>query len=361
MPVIPADALHGAYRTLATKLGAPPDEADIFARCYVRADLRGLFTAGAAVVPYILHLVRADLMRFGAPFEVVRDQAASALVDGHYGVGSVVSTHAMDLAIEKARGAGVGCVWIRNGGDFGMASNHAIQAVEQDMVGIAMRNGTPRVAPWGGRDPFFGTDPIAVAVPAGSHPPIVIDMSAGSFSVGRTVMAARDGKSMPTPHLVDAEGRYTDDPSSVVVDPADRESALDGALVSLGHKGFAWQLIVEVLAGVLSGMGTSNENDFLPSADRRWREGTFMMAIDASQRAPIERIRDDVDGLVDALKAVRPAQGFDDVHVPGHGAAEHEANRRGAGVPVRDEDWEGIVRFAAEIGVSLDVSEEGSA
>jgi L-2-hydroxycarboxylate dehydrogenase (NAD+) len=353
MPLIPIEELRGVYRSLSVRLGAPPDEAEIFSDCYVRADLRGMFTAGAAVVPYILGLVRDDLMRFGAPFEIVHDHAASALVDGNYGVGSVVAKHGMDLAIAKARQAGVGCIWIRNGGDFGMAANPALQAVEHDQVGIAMRNGTPRVAPWGGRDPFFGTDPIAVAVPAGEHPPIVIDMSSGSFSVGRTVFAARDGERMPTPHLVDADGYYTDDPSSIVVDPQDRESALNGALVSQGHKGLAWQLIVELLAGLLSGMGTSSENDFPPTPERRWREGTFLMAIDVSGLAQVTDLKLDVDHLIAALTGVRPARGFTEVRVPGHVAAALEAERRQGGVPVRDEDWAGILALADEVDVDV--------
>ncbi|MFN8202211.1 MAG: Ldh family oxidoreductase [Solirubrobacteraceae bacterium] len=351
MPIIEEAQLHAQYRELATALGADEAEAEIFARCYVRADLRGLFTAGAAVVPYIISLIQHDLMRFGAPFEVVRDAPASALVDGGHGVGSVVATRAMDLAIDKARAAGVGCVWIAHGGDFGLASNHALQAIEQGLVGIAMRNGTPRVAPWGGRDGFFGTDPISVGIPAGERDPIVIDMSAGSFSVGRTVMAARDGRRMPSAHLVDAEGRYTDDPASIVADPADRESGLNGALVTLGHKGFAWQLIVELLAGLLSGMGTSNQNDYWPTPERRWREGSFVMAIDVEHLLPVADFLASVDGLIDALKAVRPAQGFDEVRVPGEAAAATERERRSNGIPIRDEDWDAIQRVAQELGL----------
>jgi L-2-hydroxycarboxylate dehydrogenase (NAD+) len=341
--------VDATYQRIARCLGASDQEASLFASCYLRADLRGLFTAGAAVVPYIVELIRQDLMRFGTPFELLSNTPATALVDGHCGVGSVVAAKAMDLAIDKASDVGVGIVTVRNSGDFGLASNHPLQAVARGQIGIAMRNGTPRVAPWGGRDPFFGTNPLSIAVPAGAEPPIVIDMASGSFSVGRTVFAARDGIRMPTAHLVDSDGNYTDDPARIVVDARDRESPLRGALVSFGHKGYCWQLIVEVLAGVLSGAGTSNENNFAPTGAHRWGEGTFVMAIDVNAFMPASEFKAAVDQLTRALREVRPAQGFDRVRVPGELAVANETDRRERGVPLRTEDWDAVLDVARRL------------
>jgi LDH2 family malate/lactate/ureidoglycolate dehydrogenase len=288
-------------------------------------------------------------MRFGAPVEILKRTPATALVDGHSGVGSIVATKAMDLASDMATETGTGIVTVRNSGDFGLASNHPLQAAARGHIGIAMRNGTPRVAPWGGRDAFFGTNPVSVAIPAGTEPPIVIDMASGSFSVGRTVFAARDGVRMPSAHLVDSAGNYTDDPARIVVDALDRESPLQGALVSLGHKGYCWQLVVEVLAGVLSGAGTSNQNDFAPSAAHRWGEGTFVMAINVDAFLPPTAFRAAVDQLTLALRAVRPAQGFDCVRVPGEVSFANEAERREHGVPLRHEDWDAVLDLACRL------------
>ena len=260
----------------------------------------------------------------------------------------------MNLAIEKARKAGVGCVWVHNGGDFMMTANPALQAVEQNMVGVVMRNENPRVAPWGGREAFFFTNPIAVGVPTAEEPPIVIDMAAGSFSVGQTVMAARDGRRMPSAHLVTSDGVYTDDPRKIVIDPSDRESGFSGSIVTLGHKGLMWALIVELFSALLIGANTSNLNNYAPTADHPWDEGMFLMAIDVSKLQAVDQFKAAADGFARALKAVKPAQGFERVIVPGEFEAQNEQQRRKEGVPIRDDDWQGVLKVATRLGVKVD-------
>ena len=352
MKVVSVRELTSLYASLAKALGAPAEEADVFARCMVRADLRGMYTQGAAMIPYSVWMVEERLMRFGAPFTVLRDEAGMALVDGGYGVGAVQATRAMNLAMEKARSAGVGCVWLQNGGDFMMTANHALQALEQDQVGIVMRNENPRVAPWGGREAFFFTNPIAVAIPTGEEPPIVIDMAAGSFSVGQVVMAARDQRRLPSPHLVTRDGAYTDDPTKIVLNPSDRESGFSGGIVTLGHKGLMWSLIVELFSALLAGTNTSNQNNFEPTGERPWNEGQFHMAIDVAKLQPVAQFKAAADGFVRSLRSVKPAEGFERVIVPGEVEARNEEKRRKEGVPIRDEDWEGVTKVAAKLGVT---------
>ena len=352
MKVVSVRELTSLYASLAKALGAPAEEADVFARCMVRADLRGMYTQGAAMIPYSVWMVEERLMRFGAPFTILRDEAGMALVDGGYGVGAVQATRAMNLAMEKARSAGVGCVWVQNGGDFMMTANHALQALEQDQVGIVMRNENPRVAPWGGREAFFFTNPIAVAIPTGEEPPIVIDMAAGSFSVGQVVMAARDQRRLPSPHLVTRDGTYTDDPTKIVLNPSDRESGFSGGIVTLGHKGLMWSLIVELFSALLAGTNTSNQNNFEPTGERPWNEGQFHMAIDVAKLQPVAQFKAAADGFVRSLRSVKPAEGFERVIVPGEVEARNEEKRRKEGVPIRDEDWEGVTKVAAKLGVT---------
>jgi len=353
MKVVDIAELTSLYRKIAKVLEASAEEADIFAQCLARADLRGMYTQGAAIVPYLVSLVENRLMMFGARFTVVRDEPGMALVDGGHGVGSVVSTGAMNLAIEKAKSAGVGCVWVRNGGDFAMTSNHSMQALEHDQVGLAMRNGSPRVAPWGGRSPFFGTNPISIAIPSGKEVPIVIDMASGSFSVGKVVMAARDEQLLPSAHLVTEEGVYTNDPRSIIVNPLDRESEFRGAIVSLGYKGYAWLLVIELFAGLLSGMGTSNRNAYVADAEHPWNEGIFFMAIDVSKLQPVDEFKTATDELIRSLKSVKPAKGFERVLIPGEVEAGLELRYRREGIPIRDEDWEGLKSTANRLGLQV--------
>jgi len=354
MTIVNAQEMAAIYGGIAKALGATAEEADIFARCHVRADLRGMYTQGAAIIPYAVWLLEQKLAFFGAPFKILRDEPGLALVDAGYGVGVIVGTNAMNLAIEKARNAGTGSVWVQHGGDFNMTANHVLQAVEQDMVGIVMRNENPRVVPWGGRDPFFYTNPIAVGVPTAEEPPIIIDMAAGSFSVGQVVMAARDKRPLPSAHVVTSDGIYTDDATKIVIDPSYRESGFSGGIVTLGHKGLIWALIVELFSGLLSGTNTSNKNNYEPTAERPWDEGAFYMAIDVSKLRPVAEFKAATDEFARALRSVTPAVGFDNVIVPGEVEARKEEQRMKEGVPVRDEDWQDVINTAIRLGVKID-------
>jgi len=353
MIVVSVREMTNVYKGIARALGALPEEAEIFAQCHVRADLRGMYTQGAAIIPYAVGLLEKKLNFFGVPFKILREEPAMVLVDAGYGVGVVVGTRAMELAMDKAKQAGTGCVWVRHGGDFNMSANHVLQAVEHDMVGIVMRNENPRVAPWGGRDPFFYTNPIAVGVPTKKEPPIIIDMAAGSFSIGQVVMAARDKRPLPSKNLVTPEGVYTDDATKIVIDPYVRESPFNGSPVTLGYKGLIWALIVELFSGLLAGTNTSNKNDYKPTPDRPWDEGCFFMAIDVSKLRPIAEFKAATDDFARALRAVRPAEGFDGIIVPGEVEAHNEAKRKKEGIPVRDEDWQLVLNTATRLGVKL--------
>ncbi len=232
-----------------------------------------------------------------------------------------------------------------------MTANHTLQAAEQDMVGVVMRNENPRVAPWGGKEAFFFTNPISVAVPTDKEAPIVIDMAAGSFSVGQTVMAARDDRLLPSAHLVTGDGKYTDDPTKIVLDPEDRESGFSGSIVTLGHKGLAWALIIELFSGLLAGTNTSNKNDFEPTGERPWNEGMFHMAINVAKLQSVVGFKAAADEYIRALRGVEPAEGFKRVIVPGEIEAKKEQQRKKEGVPIRDEDWQGVMDVAARLGL----------
>ena len=177
----------------------------------------------------------------------------------------------MDLAIGKARASGIGLVWVRNTSDFTAASNYAMQALERGMVGVAMSNGVPLVAPWGGRDPVFNTNPIAVAIPAGRRPPIVIDMAASATSHGKVVHAARDGKLLPGPWLVDEQGRVTAEAAPFITDVLDRNSPQTAAILPLGGQGAARRGAPST-TGMRSGAPPASRRGCPPAAAPR-REG----------------------------------------------------------------------------------------
>jgi LDH2 family malate/lactate/ureidoglycolate dehydrogenase len=353
MPVVAPDRLSRIYRAIATAHGASSRDANTFAAGLLKADLRGYTGQGIAVAPYYHKLLRNGVLKFGHAPSIEREGPAFAALDGHRNVGQVIGTRAMQIAIEKARDCGIGIVTVSNSGDFAMASNYTLQAARENQIGIAMGNGYPLVAPWCGRDPFFCTNPLSIAVPAGEKAPIVIDMATSAYSMSHVVRAARDGCRLGSKAVVDSDGRYSDNPRAVVADPMDRESPLNGAILPAGPKGFCWVLIVEVLSGILSGAQGSYVNLSDPRPSPRTKYGHCFVAIDVNQLIGTEHFSRDIEIFIEALRSSRPAEGFEEVRIPGERAAREEQIRRASGVPVRDEEWELALALGDEIGIDL--------
>jgi L-2-hydroxycarboxylate dehydrogenase (NAD+) len=348
--LVGAELLGEIYQGVAQAHGADAQEAGCFRDRLLRADLRGHSTQGSALVPYHDEMIASGQMRFGARLEIVHDAPSVAVVDAHFGVGEVVGTRCMAIAIEKAERSGIGCVTVRNSGDFAMASAYSLLALEHGMVGVAMSNGKPVVAPWGGRDPLFCTNPISFAFP-GRRFPIVIDMATSAFSMGDAIRTARDGRQLPFVGIVDRDGRYGSDPAPIVLDVNERESKLDGALLPLGPKGFGLLLIVELMCSALAGSAGSYNNDFEPSGERPWDHGQVFMALSPAAFAGEEAVRSSVDGLIERVQGARPAPHEQMVRVPGASAHEEERRRTRDGVPVRDEELAQLCAVATRRGL----------
>ncbi|HWK95499.1 MAG TPA: Ldh family oxidoreductase [Pseudolabrys sp.] len=352
---VPASRLSCLYSELARAHGADGQEADLFAECLLDADLRNHQTQGIGLVPYLDELFSVGSRKFGQKFEIVKQSAASALVDGHAGSGHVMSARGMDLAIELARKSGVGFVTIRNSGDCGMVASSALRAVEQGMIGISMSTGPLLVAPWGGRDVQFCTNPFSVAVPIGDKDPIVIDMATSAYSMGKVVLAARDHLKLDGRWLVDAEGNYTDDPQRVILNPMDRESAMKGALLPAGPKGFGMLLMVDLLSALLSGERTWEADDQRQQigTDTRDRPAYYsqtLIAIDIAHFQEPATFARSAERMVETLTSLPAANGFKAIRMPGGGAKAQRASYLADGVEVRQEEWDMAFAVARKLG-----------
>jgi len=348
------ERLRYVYEGVAKAWGGAPDEVAIFAECLLRADLRGHQTQGIGLLPYLDGLFDAGVMRFGQPFEVLRDAPATALVDGHSGVGQVVATRAMALAIDKAKRGGVGLVAVRRSSDCGMVANYAIQAQERGLIGMAMSTGPLLVAPWGGRDAMFCTNPLALAVPAGKRDPIVIDMATSAYSMGAVVLAARAGAKLETRGVVDRQGRYSDDPAPVILNPMHRESRMAGALLPAGPKGFGMLMFVDVLAALLSGERRWVEDVGTRGGERAAFYGQTFLAISVEHFMAADEFSAAADRMIETLRAARPAEGFENVRLHGEAALQTQRDFLANGVEVRDEEWRRAEELARKLGLSLE-------
>ncbi len=192
----------------------------------------------------------------------------------------------MEVAVAKAKKSGVGLVSIGNSTAWGSTSYQSTMALKHDCIGVAMAiYNSPMVAPWGGRDPVFGTNPFSYAIPAKKHWPIVLDMSTAAASASRVYEAMVHGRKIPEGWILDSSGRPTTDPHALF---SDLSRPAGGVLQTFGPRGFGLMIMVELLTGPLSGMGLSINND------AGVRLGQLCMAIDINQFTPIDEFKEKV-------------------------------------------------------------------
>lgn len=258
---------------------------------------------------------------------IVEQRRATALVDGDRGLGHVVAAASMDLAMERAAECGVGIVVARNSNHFGPAAYYASMAVERGMIGHVVTTTPALMVAWGGRDPVIGNNPFAYAIPAGRHPPIVVDMALSVVAKGHVREALADGEQLPAGWAVDADGEPTTDPAA----------ALQGAVLPMaGHKGYALAVVGELLAGALPGaLGSFGVARSLAMGGGSWGIGHLLMAVDVTAFRSLQDFTDDVDRVAAALKAARPGGGGREIVLPGEREHALRQERRRTGIPLR--------------------------
>lgn len=222
---VKAEALRDFCGRVFERLGVPAEDAMVAADVLVSADLRGLDSHGVARLRRYVAGLREGAMKPRPEVKVVCETPVAALLDGGAGLGQVVGVRGMKLAIEKALRLGVGLVAVRNSNHYGIAAYYAMMALEHDLIGFSMTNASPLVVPTFGREAILGTNPISVAVPAGSERPFVLDMATSAVPRGKLEVYARQGRKMPLGWAVDEEGLPTADPLRVLDNVAQRRAA----------------------------------------------------------------------------------------------------------------------------------------
>ena len=232
-------------------MGCPPDQAANAAKALLSADLRGIDSHGVARLSGYVRLWEAGRINANPHIRILHQTPSTAVVDGDSGLGLVVAQEAMQIAIEKARQVGTGWVSVQNSNHFGIAGHYAMMALEHDMIGLAMTNASPLVAPTFSADKMLGTNPIAVAAPAGIQPPFVADLATTTAANGKLEILQRKDQDTPTGWVQDKEGRPSTDAHIL---------KKGGALLPLGsdrehgsHKGYALGAVVDLFSGLLSG------------------------------------------------------------------------------------------------------------
>ena len=353
MPTYPHLSLQQFSQAVFQKIGCLSADATLAAEVLASADLRGIDSHGIARLAGYVRLWEKQRIKARPTIRVVHETPSTAVVDGDAGLGLVVAPYAMQVAINKARSAGTGWVSVRHSNHFGIAGYHAMQALPHDMIGIALTNASPLVAPTFAVDRLLGTNPIAVAIPAGEQPPLVVDMATTTVANGKLEILQRKKQAAPSGWIQDKQGQPSTDP---------REIAQGGALLPLGsdrehgsHKGYCLSAVVDIFSAVFSG---ANYGPWVPPfvsfldppADPVGQGiGHFLGAMRIDAFRPAEEFKQHMDRWISTFRQARVAEGHERVLIPGDPERAMAERRQKEGVPL----LEPVVAELVELGEKL--------
>jgi L-2-hydroxycarboxylate dehydrogenase (NAD+) len=337
-----------------TRHSVPEADAATAAEILLAADLRGVDSHGIIRLDtYYGSRLRKGLVDPLSPVTVVRESATTLALDGGAGLGQVVSHYAMTRCIEKAKQSDLAMVTVRNSNHFGIAGYYAMMALPHDMIGISFTNSQPLVAPTYGRTAILGTNPIAVAVPAGQELPYVLDMATSIVPIGRITVYQKAGKEIPLGWGTDKNGMVTSDPSAVLQGGA--LMPLGGIDLMRGYKGYGLALLVDIFSGVLSG-AAYGANAGHPGQGVAADIGHFFAAIKIEAFRSMADFTRDMDGLIRMVKDAPKAAGQERIYI--HGEKEFERAELNAreGVPLLPEVVKMLEESGRQVGVPFDLS-----
>jgi L-2-hydroxycarboxylate dehydrogenase (NAD+) len=344
------------------KMGVPEKDAWTTADVLVTADLRGIDSHGVARLRRYVNGVRDGMMLIQPEVKIVTETPVTATIDAGGGLGQPVSRQAMEMAIQKAQDYGAGFVTVRNSNHYGIAGYYAMMALEHDCVGMSMTNAAVLVAPTFGRDAMLGTNPIAVAAPAGEERPFVMDMATSTVPRGKLEVYNRLGKSLPLGWATDETGTPTDDAAQVLENFKVRAGGgllpLGGAGELLGgHKGYGLAVWVDVFCAILSGAAYANmvypktpDGKPLPSAI-----GHFFGAWRVDAFRPADEFKAALDDLQRRLKGAPKAKGAERIYIHGEKEYVEAETRSREGIPLNAKVAADLRAIGEEMGVEYDL------
>jgi L-2-hydroxycarboxylate dehydrogenase (NAD+) len=332
------DQLTSFTKNIFLQIGCSDNDATIATNSLLSADLRGVDSHGVARLSGYVRLWEAKRINAKPSIKIIHETPSTAVVDGDAGLGLVVAPYAMQVAIDKAKNVGTGWVSVQNSNHFGIAGIHAMMALQDDMIGIAMTNASALVAPTFSTDKMLGTNPIAVAIPAGNEQPFVADFATTTAANGKLEIAQRKNEPIPAGWVQSKIGAESTNANEVKD---------GGALLPLGgtregssHKGYMLGSIVDIFSAVLSG---ANYGPWVPPfpayipmpANMPGKGiGHFFGAMRIDAFRPAADFKKDMDHWINAFKNAAPVNENQKVIIPGEPEMEYEKDRRKNGIPI---------------------------
>jgi LDH2 family malate/lactate/ureidoglycolate dehydrogenase len=348
-------ALRAFTKKIFLGMGCSDEHAALAADVLLLSDLRGIDSHGVARLVGYVRLWEKKRINAKPYITIVHETPTTATVDGDAGLGLVVAPFAMRLAIQKAEKYGSGWVSVRNSNHFGIAGYHTLMAVENDMIGFAMTNASPLVAPTFSSERLLGTNPMCYAFPAGKYRPVIIDMATSAAANGKLEIAQRLGKQVPEGWIQDTAGNFTTDPHAL---------KNGGALLPLGsdrehgsHKGFGLSATVDILSAVLSG---ANYGPWVPPfvafleppADPVGSGiGHFVGAMRVDGFRPVHEFKNHMDNWITRFKSAKTVNPDQKVIIPGEPEDEAMDDRMKNGIPLFDAVVDDLNGLAAKFNI----------
>ncbi|WP_298933089.1 malate/lactate/ureidoglycolate dehydrogenase [uncultured Ramlibacter sp.] len=330
--------------------GSLPEEAQAVAANLVLANLSGHDSHGVGMVPRYVDAVLEGGLTPNTGTRTLLDAGSMLSLDGQRGYGQIVGTQAMELGMARARQTGSCILALANAHHLGRIGHFAEMAVAQGLVSIHFVNvqSRPVVAPWGGGDGRYGTNPCCIGVPLAGKEPFVLDFATSRVAQGKMRVAHNEGKRIEPGYLIDDQGRPTDDPGVVVVP---QPSGLYGALMAFGeHKGYGMAVACELLGGALTGSGTWHR----PADNARAViNGMLTILVDPAKLGTQASFEQESLAFIDWLRQSPAAPGHDGVQFAGEPERRMRAQRAREGIVVDDATWAEIVAAGAKVGTEI--------
>jgi LDH2 family malate/lactate/ureidoglycolate dehydrogenase len=344
MPLVPGERLHEIGKALLIAAGASADEAEVVMRHSIDANLAGHDSHGIIQIPTYIDRIGVGHIVPGAPFDIVQETATTTVIDGHWGFGYTITERAMQMTIDKATRSGVAATTVFRQGHIGRLASYTLMASQADMIGLITADSgrsAKQVAPYGGREARIGTNPLSVAIPSNLEGPLFLDMATSAVAAGKVSLAVSRNESIPVGWVVDRDGKPTTDPNDL---------RRGGALLPLGgsegYKGSGLAVIVEILCGLLTGLGFGQE----PTG--RHNDGCFLSVFNVAAFRPLADFKREVTEFAQYLKATPPSEGSRGVFYPGEIEFLTEQRRRKEGIDVEDATWQKLISLAQGYGIA---------
>ena len=337
MHLVSASHLKEICQSILLAVNTPASVAEGMADNLVNANIQAVDSHGCRLLPGYIEGIASGLIVPAAEAEIVTQKGAITIMDGHWGFGQLAAARAARYAVESAREQGIGAAAVFHVYHIGRVGEFVEYIARQNMIGMAICNVQPNTTPFGGRARRFGTNPLAMAVPRRDGKILVSDFATSAKSGNKIVLTRQKGEQLAEGIILDKDGNPT----------TDVQDFLDGGAILPfgGYKGFAINMMIEIVAGLLVGAGSG-------AIKQPWRDsGSLIVALDIATFGSVADFEADVDALLDVTKATPTAPGVAEIMLPGEIESRETARRRIAGIPVDDDTWGQLCEKGLKLGL----------